>query len=156
MPSPRAIRCQPPPGPAYSPAMQLTARDLNRATLARQMLLQRERLTPAHAVRRIVAMQAQEPASPYVGLWNRLEVFDPGAVDAAFNRGDIVKATLMRITLHAVHTEDYTTFHQAMVANLRCLTAQRSPVHLDGSDQGHRRRCRAAIGGVHRAASDGP
>ena len=56
----------------------LTARQLNRATLARQLLLAREPLGVVDAVRRIVALQAQEAASPYIALWNRVAGFDPG------------------------------------------------------------------------------
>ncbi len=44
----------------------MTAQALNRATLGRQLLLQRESLGVADAVRRVVALQAQEPASPYL------------------------------------------------------------------------------------------
>jgi hypothetical protein len=106
-------------GPSYSLPVRLTRRRLNRATLARQRLLRRERLPVVDAVRELVALQAQEPASPYVALWNRLDGFDPAELDAAFTDGEIVKATLMRITLHAVHAEDYTAFHEAMLANLR-------------------------------------
>jgi hypothetical protein len=57
--------------------MSVSARELNRATLARQLLLSREALDVGDAVRRVVALQAQQPASPYVALWNRL------AADAA-------------------------------------------------------------------------
>lgn len=98
--------------------MALTLRQLNRATLARQLLLERARLPVTDAVRRIVAVQAQEPASPYLAMWNRTD-FDPADLDGAFTDGEIVKATLMRITLHGVHVTDYTAFHEAMVANLR-------------------------------------
>ena len=97
----------------------LTVRRLNRATLARQLLLGRERLDVAEAVRRVVALQAQEAASPYLALWNRLDRFDPAGLDAAFADRAVVKATLMRITLHAVHAEDYPAFHAAMVSSLR-------------------------------------
>src|SRR5687767_3065205 len=62
----------------------LTARQLNRATLARQMLLEREPIGVVEAVRRIVAVQAQEAASPYIALWNRVADFDPADLDAAF------------------------------------------------------------------------
>ena len=54
------------------PVATLTARRLNRASLARQLLLRRERLDVIDAVRRVVALQAQEPASPYLALWNRI------------------------------------------------------------------------------------
>ena len=99
--------------------MTLSARQLNRATLARQLLLRREPLAPTDAVRRVVALQAQEPASPYIALWNRLAPFDPAGLDAAFTAHALVRATLMRITLHAVHAEDYARFHAAMVPTLR-------------------------------------
>jgi hypothetical protein len=51
--------------------MTITARQLNRATLDRQMLLRREPRPVADAVKRLLALQAQEPASPYLALWNR-------------------------------------------------------------------------------------
>lgn len=99
--------------------MSLTARRLNRATLARQLLLAREPLDAAQGVRRVVALQAQEAASPYIALWNRLSGFDPGELDAAFAGRAVVKATLMRITLHAVHAGDYPVFHAAMLPTVR-------------------------------------
>ena len=99
--------------------MALTLRQLNRATLARQMLLRREAVPVVDAVRRIVAVQAQEPASPYIALWNRIAGFDAADLDAAFRDRRLVKASLIRITLHAVDAHDYTTFHEAMLNNLR-------------------------------------
>jgi hypothetical protein len=99
--------------------MPLTARQLNRATLARQLLLRRETLDVVDAVCRVVALQAQEPASPYIALWNRLEPFDPFDLDRAFAEQDVVKAQLMRITLHAVAADDYPAFHEAMQSTLR-------------------------------------
>lgn len=99
--------------------MRITARGLNRSTLARQLLLEREPLSVADAVRRAVALQAQEPASPYLALWNRLTDFDPADLDAAFADHGVVKATLMRVTLHAVHADDYRTFREAMEPTLR-------------------------------------
>ncbi|GAA1718201.1 winged helix DNA-binding domain-containing protein [Nonomuraea bangladeshensis] len=99
--------------------MPLTLRDLNRATLARQFLLRREALDVAPAVRRMVGLQAQQPASPYLALWNRLAGFDPAALDAAFADGSLVKATLMRITLHVVHADDHPAMHLALRRTLR-------------------------------------
>ena len=97
----------------------LTARQLNRATLGRQLLLRRERLNVIDGVRRIVALQAQEPASPYIALWNRLASFDPADLDAAFADRTVVKSSLIRLTLHAVVAEDYPAFHRAMLSSLR-------------------------------------
>jgi hypothetical protein len=101
------------------PTMRLSSRRLNRATLARQLLLARARVSPEAAVSRVVALQAQEPASPYVALHNRIADFDPAALDAAFASRSIVKASLMRITLHAVTLADYPALHEAMQASLR-------------------------------------
>ncbi|MGW6058116.1 winged helix DNA-binding domain-containing protein [Streptomyces sp. NPDC055189] len=98
--------------------MTITERALNRATLSRQLLLQRQPLTVQVGVRRVVALQAQQPASPYLALWNRLTGFAPDDLEAAFTGGSVVKATLMRITLHAVHAEDYPAFRAAMQPTL--------------------------------------
>jgi hypothetical protein len=99
--------------------MDLTALQLNRASLGRQLLLRRERLGVTDAIRRCAALQAQEPASPYLALWNRLEGFDPAELDAAFSSFAVVKATLMRLTLHVVHAGDYPDFHNTMLPHLR-------------------------------------
>ncbi|HEX6508494.1 MAG TPA: crosslink repair DNA glycosylase YcaQ family protein, partial [Chloroflexota bacterium] len=80
--------------------MRITARGLNRSMLGRQLLLRRESLCVADAVRRVVALQAQHAASPYLALWNRLTDFDPAELDTAFAGHEVVKATLMRVTLH--------------------------------------------------------
>ncbi|MGH9173165.1 MAG: winged helix DNA-binding domain-containing protein, partial [Vicinamibacterales bacterium] len=99
--------------------MRLTPRSLNRSTLGRQLLLRRESLGVADGLRRLVALQAQQPASPYLAIWNRLAGFDAADLDAAFADGTVVKATLMRITLHAAHAGDYPAFREAMQPTLR-------------------------------------
>lgn len=88
--------------------------ELNRATLARQLLLHRIELDPVTAISRLFALQAQEPASPYLALWTRVTGFDPVTLDDAFATGQVVKATLMRMTLHAVAAEDYPIFWSAL------------------------------------------
>ncbi|MGX1563885.1 winged helix DNA-binding domain-containing protein [Streptomyces sp. NPDC055506] len=98
--------------------MDITAQELNRATLGRQLLLGREVMEAGEAVRRVVALQAQHAASPYLALWNRLAGFSPAELDEAFARRAVVKATLMRITLHAVHADDYQVFREAMQQTL--------------------------------------
>lgn len=99
--------------------MRLTARQCNRATLERQLLLRREALPVVEAVGRLVGLQAQEAPSPYLALWNRLAGFDPAELDAAFAARDLVKAPLMRLTLHAVRAVDHPVLHAAMTACLR-------------------------------------
>ena len=98
---------------------EMAARELNRATLARQLLLNREPLDVVEATGRVVALQAQHPASPYIALWNRIDDFDPGELDTAFRDSKLVKATLMRFTLHAVRADDHPAMHLAMQPTLR-------------------------------------
>ncbi|MBA2382749.1 MAG: winged helix DNA-binding domain-containing protein [Chloroflexi bacterium] len=85
----------------------LTSADLNRAMLARQHLLAPTSLGIVAAIEAIGGLQAQEPASPYVALWSRLANFEAAELDRAFVDQSVVKATLMRVTLHAVSATDY-------------------------------------------------
>jgi len=97
----------------------ITERELNRATLARQLLLDRAPLSVTDAMRRVVALQAQQPASAYLALWNRLADFDPAELDEAFASHRVVRAQLMRVTMHAVHAQDHQVFREAMEPTLR-------------------------------------
>lgn len=97
----------------------LTAAELSRATLARQLLLERVGLDPVSAIERLVALQAQEAASPHVALWSRLKGYEAGALNEAFRDRLVVKGTLMRVTLHAVSASDYLLFWPAVAASLR-------------------------------------
>src|SRR5918999_1206166 len=97
----------------------LSLRELNRATLGRQLLLRRASLDPVGAVEQLAGLQAQEPASPFIALWARLDGFDPVALSAAITARRIVKATLMRSTLHLVSAEDYRRLLPAVLTTLR-------------------------------------
>lgn len=88
----------------------LTQRELNRALLARQLLLRRHRLTVPQAIERIGALQAQLPVSPYIALWSRLDGFKRDNLLRAVERRRVVKATLMRQTLHHVSARDYLAY----------------------------------------------
>jgi hypothetical protein len=92
----------------------LSLRELNRATLARQMLLARVRLSAPRAIERVAGLQAQWPPAPYVGLWSRVEGFSRASLARALARADVVKATLMRATLHLVSARDYPVFLAAL------------------------------------------
>lgn len=92
----------------------LSQRRLNRATLARQLLLERAEVGVVDAVGCIAGLQAQEPASPYIGLWARLAGFDPAELDAAIAARDVVKGTLMRVTVHLVTAADFRAFWPAV------------------------------------------
>jgi winged helix DNA-binding protein len=93
------------PAPDGAPA--LTRRALNRATLARQLLLERARLGPVEAVEALAGMQAQAPRPPFIGLWTRLEKLAVADVLEAFEQHRLVRATLMRGTLHWLSAKDY-------------------------------------------------
>lgn len=88
--------------------------ELNRALLARQMLLEREDVPLATAIERLGALQAQWPPAPYVGLWTRLARFERHDLETALRRKRVVKATLMRGTLHLSTARDYP--HYAVAA----------------------------------------
>ena len=97
----------------------LDPRALNRATLARQHLLTRAGLPVPAALEAVGGLQAQEPASPYLALWTRLEGFAPAGLDGAFERREVVKGTLMRGTLHAVSAADYGRLAPAVLPRAR-------------------------------------
>src|SRR5882672_8747679 len=88
-------------------AAPLTLRDLNRATLARQMLLGRERVKPLRAIERLVGLQAQWPKPPHVGLWSRVVGFEREDLLGLLRQRKAVRATMMRGTLHVVSARDY-------------------------------------------------
>jgi hypothetical protein len=92
----------------------LTLRELNRATLARQLLLERKQLSPAAVIERLVGMQAQWPQAPYVGIWTRTASFRRKSLERDLADATIVKATVMRQTLHLVTRRDYGLFRAAM------------------------------------------
>jgi winged helix DNA-binding protein len=90
----------------------VNARELNRATLARQGLLGRVELDVADAAERLGGLQAQEPRPPFIALWSRLDGFRREDLGEALHEGSVVRATLMRATLHIMSAADFAT-HRA-------------------------------------------
>jgi DNA glycosylase AlkZ-like len=92
----------------------LSERELNRALLARQLLLERAKTSLPRALERIGGLQAQYAPSMYVGLWSRLEGFEREQLTRALERRTVVQGTLMRMTIHLVSKRDYWPFAVAV------------------------------------------
>jgi hypothetical protein len=114
----------------------LDARALNRALLARQLLLDRHVGSAADALTHLVGLQAQEPQEPYVALWSRLAAFGPQELSGLLESRQAVRTLLMRRTLHLVVARDCLALrplHQSMlVARMWSTLRRRLPdVDLD-------------------------
>ena len=88
-------------------ARTLSERELNRALLARQMLLERAEAPLPRVLERMGGLQAQYAPSMYIGLWSRVEGFEREALTRALERRSVVQGTLMRATIHLVSKGDY-------------------------------------------------
>jgi hypothetical protein len=108
-----SIPCVAPARTAIVPAVServLSRRELNRAVLARQGLLERARGPIPATLERVGGIQAQYAPSMYVGLWSRLEGLTRVSLTEALERRAVVQATLMRATIHLVARGDYWPF----------------------------------------------
>jgi hypothetical protein len=102
----------------------LTVRDLNRATLARQLLLERSSLAPLAAIKQLAGLQGQLANPPYIGLWSRLQAFQRSDLTALLEQRAVVRTSMMRRTLHLTTAEDYLAFRPALLAlHKQSLTA---------------------------------
>ena len=88
----------------------LTERELNRALLARQLLLDRAKTPLPRALERIGGIQAQYAPSMYIGLWSRLEGFEREQLTRALERKSVIQGSMMRATIHLVSKRDYWPF----------------------------------------------
>jgi hypothetical protein len=84
----------------------LSLRELNRTTLARQLLLQRSSMSALDAIEHLVGMQAQAPFAPYYGLWSRLDGFTGEELSGLLTSRKAVRIVLMRGTIHLVTAKD--------------------------------------------------
>ncbi|WP_307577379.1 winged helix DNA-binding domain-containing protein [Variovorax paradoxus] len=115
----------------------LSQRALNRATLARQMLLERRKATVTQAIEKLAGLQAQAPNPPYFALWSRLEGFRREQLTEALKKRRIVRMSTMRATLHLMAASDALAWRPLL-----------EPVHQRGLAGEHAR----ALEGIDRAA----
>ncbi len=92
----------------------LSRRALNRALLARQLLLAREAIAPIAAIERLVGLQAQQPRPPFIGLWSRLADFERAELRTLLETCQVVRGTAMRCTLHLMSARDYLAFRPVL------------------------------------------
>ncbi|KJK53453.1 hypothetical protein UK23_00165 [Lentzea aerocolonigenes] len=85
---------------------QLSQDALNRALIERQMLRERADIGAFATIERLFGIQAQEPKSPYVGLWTRLQNFQPQELEDLLISRYVVRVLLMRGTIHLVSAQD--------------------------------------------------
>jgi hypothetical protein len=128
---------------------RLGLRALNRATLHRQLLLDRAPMTAGDAVRHLAGLQAQAPLAPYVGLWTRLAGFRQQELKDLFTERAVLRAHLMRNTVHLVDAADYVRFRPLYQPLLGRHLAGTLPTRAGGKNlvgvrTGARFRCRPA------------
>ncbi|MGW2511505.1 winged helix DNA-binding domain-containing protein [Streptomyces scopuliridis] len=112
----------------------LDTRALNRATLARQLLLDRADVPVLDAVAHLGGLQAQEPQEPYVGLWSRLRAFDPAALSDLLAGRRVVRTHLMRRTVHLLTADDALAWRARHDTMLRQRVLGNYRRELDGTD----------------------
>src|SRR5262249_7266597 len=128
----RGPRVTPAKPKAKAAAKALSLRALNRATLARQMLLERAKVLPVKAVEALAGLQAQAPRPPFVGLWTRLQQVRAEDVLAALENRERVRAPAMRGTLHLLSAKHYrqlrAALQPALTAGLKSILRERFAV----------------------------
>jgi len=95
-------------------AKTLTLRQLNRTLLSRQLLLERQDSAPKTAIEKLVGLQSQIPNPPYIGLWTRVQNFERDDLTKLMEDREVVRAPLMRSTLHLMTADDHQQF-QAVI-----------------------------------------
>ncbi len=108
----------------------LSAQALNRATLARQLLLTREKMTVPRAIEHLVGLQAQLARPPYLALWSRLQGFQRDTLTKLALKRELARGTMMRGTLHLMTAKDYLRyrglFQPMLTAAMRSVLKERA------------------------------
>ena len=129
------------------PERVLTTRDLNRALLARQLLLERSRLPLARALEKVAGLQTQYAPSAYIGLWSRLESFELPQLTRALERKRAVQGTLMRSTIHVVSARDYWPFADGIGPSREAWWRKTHGKSVEGDVGAVREQLRAELAG---------
>jgi len=124
---------------------RLGPRALNRATLERQLLLRRSALPAAEAVAHLAGLQAQAPKAPYVGLWTRLAGFRPHQLEEIITERAVVRAHLMRNTVHLVSARDFVRFRPLYQPLMERALAGHFSRNLSGVDLAALREAAAGL-----------
>ena len=114
----------------------ISDRALNRTLLRRQFLLDRVDRPALDVVEHLVGLQAQEPADPYVALWDRIAGFDPAELATAVATGDAVRIALQRSTIHLVSAADCAALRPVLQPALERMARSSFGTRLAGVDQG--------------------
>jgi hypothetical protein len=123
----------------------LSLRELNRATLERQLLLERHVVSARLTISQLAGMQAQAPLAPYVGLWSRIADFRPGELADLLAERAVVRAHLMRNTVHLVTAEDYAAFRPLLQPLMERGLAGNFGRNLVGVDRAKLKAAAAAL-----------
>src|SRR5712671_7906778 len=103
-----------PRGRGLTVSTTLTTRELNRALLARQFLLEPSLLPMVTTIERVGGLQTQYAPSGYVGLWSRMRNFRRDVLTTALEQRRVIQGTLLRSTIHMVSAQDYWLFLAAI------------------------------------------
>jgi hypothetical protein len=128
----------------------LTERELNRALLARQLLLMRSHASLPRTIERVGGLQTQYSPSGYIGLWSRLDGFERSALTRALERRSVVQGTVLRVTIHMVTRADYAPWTAAVRDERRAWWLRATRRHKDEAEM------RAIAARVRKVLRDGP
>lgn len=134
------------------PGDVLSPRRLNRALLERQWLLRRRSVPATAAIEHLVAMQAQVPRDPYVGLWARLAGFRHEALAGLIAERRAARMSLFRGTLHLATDSDSVALIPVLRQMHRTALLPRQPVTAGGSMGWTSTRCWPRAGRSSRSA----
>jgi len=114
----------------------LSLRELNRATLARQLLLERSSLVTLDVIKQLAGLQGQLGNAPYIGLWSRVRAFQRADLTGLLEQRQVVRTSMMRRTLHLTTAEDYMHFRPALnPLHTRNLNTYFSEHSVDGIEK---------------------